>query len=112
MNTEKFSQELGLKLLTIQTQQTAEVTDGCVCDLLSWVMARGEQGMAWITVQTHLNVIAVACLHEFACIIVPEGIEVPDTTIAKANEENIAVYSSDKTAYQICCEMCELKIGR
>ena len=35
-----------------------EITGGVVCDLLSWVMANGGQGMAWVTVQTHLNVLA------------------------------------------------------
>lgn len=26
-----------------------EVSGGIVCDLLSWVMANGGQGMAWVT---------------------------------------------------------------
>ena len=30
--------------------------------------------MAWVTVQTHLNVIAVASLGDMACIILPENI--------------------------------------
>ena len=39
-----------------------EVRCGYTCDLLSWVMAHGEEGMAWVTVQTHMNVVAVAVL--------------------------------------------------
>ena len=43
-----------------------EITSGCACDLLSWVMAHGCGDMAWVTVQTHMNVIAVAALLDFA----------------------------------------------
>ncbi len=112
MTNAQLAQELGLKLLTAGVDEKAEVTDGCVCDLLSWVMARGEAGMAWITVQTHLNVVAVACLHDFACVIIPEGIEVPQATVDKAAEEGIAIYSSAKTAYALCCGLCKLGIGQ
>ena len=103
---------MGLRLLTEGLAEEAEVTDGCVCDLLSWVMARGEAGMVWVTVQTHLNVIAVACLHDFACVIVPENIEVPQATIDKAKEEGVVIYSSSKTSYAVCCELCGLGMGR
>lgn len=27
-----------------------EIACGCTCDLLSWVMAKGENGCAWVTV--------------------------------------------------------------
>lgn len=112
MTTAELAQKLELKLLTTGVGETAEVTDGCVCDLLSWVMARGEPGMAWITVQTHLNVVAVACLHEFACVIVPESIDVPAATIDKATAEGVAIYSSPKTSYALCCGLCGLGVGQ
>ena len=57
--------------LTPEVAEDREVTCGYVCDLLSWVMAHGDEGMAWVTVQTHLNVIAVAVLSEMACVILP-----------------------------------------
>lgn len=79
-----------------------EVTCGYTCDLLSWVMAKGREGCAWVTVQTHMNVIAVASLHDMACIICPEGIETEPPSVAKAAQEGIAVLCSKKTAYEIC----------
>ena len=42
--------------------QDREIACGYTCDLLSHVMGRGQADMAWITVQTHMNVIAVAAL--------------------------------------------------
>ncbi|MGI6725760.1 MAG: AraC family transcriptional regulator [Christensenellales bacterium] len=75
---------------------------GYVCDLLSWVMARGQPGMAWITVQTHLNVIAVAALHEMACVILPDGLSMEQAVLDKAGEEGVAVLSSPHPAYEVC----------
>ncbi len=82
-----------------------EILCGCTCDLLSWVMAKGVAGCAWITVQTHMNVIAVASLHDMACVICPEGMSPEPATVDKADEEGIAIISSPYTAYKICCIM-------
>lgn len=79
-----------------------EVTCGIVCDLLSWVMARGQRGMAWVTVQTHLNVIAVASLHDMACVILPDGLQMEEAVLQKAGEEGILVLSSPLPAFEIC----------
>ena len=85
-----------------QPDMPREATCGYVCDLLSWVMARGQPGMAWVTVQTHLNVIAVASLHEMACVIMPDDIKMEEAVRSKALEEGIAVYTSPLSAYEIC----------
>lgn len=78
-----------------------EVTGGMVCDLLSHVMAGGKEGMAWVTVQTHMNVVAVAALHDMACILLPAGIKMDDAPRAKALEQGISVLSCPQEAYQI-----------
>ena len=79
-----------------------EVLCGYSCDLLSWVMAHGQEGMAWVTVQTHMNVIAVAALHDMACVILPEGIEMEADSLAKAGEEGVCVLESPLSGYEIC----------
>lgn len=90
---------------TPEVDLTAQVTCGYTCDLLSWVMAHGCAGMAWITVQTHMNVIAVAVLMEMSCVIVPEGIEMEPASLEKARDEGIAVLKSPLTAYELCGRM-------
>ena len=84
-----------------------EISCGYTCDLLSWVMAHGLEGMAWVTVQTHMNVIAVASLMEMAAVIIPEDIEMEEATLEKAREEGICVLQSGKTAYELCALMAE-----
>ena len=101
MTVAQLIEPLELTLLTPETSLEREVTGGCVCDLLSFVMAREDAGMAWITVQTHLNVIAVASLHEFSCVIVAEGSAVEPETLAKATEEDIPVLRSALSEYTL-----------
>mgnify|MGYP000877810330 CR=1 FL=1 len=102
----------GAKLLTPNADTAREVECGYSCDLLSWVMAHGKHGMAWITVQTHMNVIAVATLMEMAAVIVPENIQVPADVLERAGNEGIAILSSEKTAYELCGLMYEAGITK
>ncbi len=95
----------GAAALTKEIPSDREITCGYTCDLLSWVMAHGRPGMAWITVQTHMNVIAVATLHEMSCVVIPEGGKIPPEVAEKAEEEGIAVLSAPGTAYEIAGAM-------
>jgi predicted transcriptional regulator len=81
------------------------------CDLLSWVMSHASKGSAWITVHSHVNIVAVAVLAELPCIIIPEGIEVEEATVKKAAEEDIAILSTRLSAYEVCCVAHDCGIG-
>ena len=93
------------KDMTPETDKKTEVTCGYTCDLLSWVMAHGAAGMAWVTVQTHMNVIAVASLMEMAAVIIPEGIQMEQPSLDKAKDEGITVLQTKLTAYEICARL-------
>ena len=51
MNILALSEKIEAKILTQKADVNREVSSGYTCDLLSWVMAHGREGMAWITVQ-------------------------------------------------------------
>ncbi|WDC84844.1 DRTGG domain-containing protein [Caloramator sp. mosi_1] len=108
MKVRDIVNSLKLKVLAGEEGLDKEVKGVYTCDLLSWVMSHGKQNNAWITVQIHPNIIAVATLLEFSCIIIPEDIEVEDVTINKANEENIPVLQSNLNAYELCVELNKL----
>ena len=112
MNIQGLITLTGAKLLTPNADTTREVECGYSCDLLSWVMAHGKHGMAWITVQTHMNVVAVATLMEMAAILVPENISVPQDVLDRADSEGIAILSSEKTAYELCGLMYQAGITK
>lgn len=104
MKVEEFAKRMGMKLLTGEDTLDKEVEGMYICDLLSWVMSKAKKGNAWITVHTHVNVVAVALLSEVSCIIIPENIEVEQATIERASKEGIAILSSEKTSFEIACE--------
>ncbi len=91
----------GISVLVAPENPEREITGIKCCDLLSWVMANGGEGDVWITVQTHMNVVAVAALLDMGCVIVPEGIDVEEATLDKAREQSVAVLAADTDAYGI-----------
>ena len=101
MKVSELARLIDAKSLTPAVQEDKEVLCGYTCDLLSWVMAHGAEGMAWVTVQIHMNVIAVASLAEMACVILPENIEMPPESLKKAEDEGLAVLQSSLTAFGI-----------
>lgn len=79
-----------------------DIETGYVGDLLSWVMANAGNHCAWITIQTHVNIIAVASLLKMACVIIAEGAEVEKETLNRATSENIPMITTNLNAYKVC----------
>ena len=107
MKVRELAKKLGAKVLSGEENLEMEISCGYSCDLLSWVLAHGKQGMGWCTVQSHVNVIAVAALLDFACVIIPESLPVEAPIIAKAKDEDIILLSSDRTAYELVMLLAE-----
>ena len=105
MKVRELMELLDAKCLTNDTDLDADISCGYSCDLLSWVLAHGKAGMAWCTVQTHVNVIAVSVLMEMACVILVEGVEAEEASLKKAIDEEMPILSTTKTAYEVCVLM-------
>jgi len=101
MTIAELIEKAGATALTNIAIPEKEIESGYACDLLSWVMAHGKPGMAWITVQTHMNVVAVAALHEMSCVVLPENGKAAPDVLSKAEEEGIAVLSSPLSAFEL-----------
>lgn len=102
MKVREIADKLGLKPLTEDCGLERQITGAYCGDLLSWVMSHGSKDNIWVTVQVHPNIVAVAVLVEFSCIIIPEEIEVDKITLEKARQEGIAILHSRDNAYEIC----------
>lgn len=100
MKVNELIHEFKFELLT-DTDTDIDITGVYSCDLLSWVMANGNQGNAWITVQSHKNILAVASLIEFSCIILPRDVETDETVIETANTKGINILSTELEPYDI-----------
>ena len=87
-----------------------EVTGGYASDLLSCVMAGAKAGNVWVTLQAHLNVIAVAELLDLACVIITEGMHPNEETLAKAEEKGIPTLLTQESTFTIVGKLTQLGI--
>jgi hypothetical protein len=111
MKLSEIAEKLGLTKLTPEVGVGTEaVTAGYVSDLLSDVLANAPKGGVLVTVQVHLNVIAVAVHAELAGVIFAAE-RAPDETVqAKAVEEGIALYSSKASAFELVGRLWEMGV--
>jgi hypothetical protein len=89
----------------------APVRYAYVCDLLSLAMANMRPGTVWITVQSHLNVVAVASLAGCCCVVIPENIEVSEETLHAAHTKGVCILSAGCSAYGASCMLSRLGMG-
>lgn len=101
MTVNELANNLHLTWVTNIPDKQREINGCYIGDLLSWVMSHAQADNVWITIMTNINIVAVATLTDVACIIVPEGIEVDAATVEKANQQGIAILSSEQTSYQL-----------
>ena len=107
MTANELAEKLGLERLTGPADGKA--VQGCyVCDLLSLCMSKVQEGDVWITVQTNINIVAIAVLTELSCIVVAENMQVADDVLAKADEEGIMIFRSGKSAYELAAAVSKL----
>ena len=88
-----------------------EVMAGYCGDLLSEVMGNAPAGCAWMTVQGHQNIIAVALLREMAAIIITGGQKPDEETIQKANQEGIPILLWSDSSYHLAGRIFSAGVG-
>ncbi len=101
MKLTELIQELNLAVRSAEGDLEREVTGGYASDLLSDVLANGEPGNLWITLQIHQNIVAVASMKDFAGIILVNGREPEQDTIEKAEAENIAIMVTELSTFEL-----------
>ncbi len=103
-------QKLNLRLLSGEQHLNDEITAAYCSDILSDVMGKSKKNYLWITNQTNENVLAIAFFKELCCVILPGGIVPEDDVMQKAIDKNIALLSTELTAYEVSGELYKLGI--
>ncbi len=101
-------QELDLRELTPASDR--EVTGGYASDLLSDVLANGQEGNIWITLQAHRNVAAVASLKEFAAVVITGGREPQDDLLEVAAQEGVCILGTPMGSFEVAGRLFTLNI--
>lgn len=111
VNLATIINDLQLKVLTdIKEIGQIEIKNGYTSDLLSCVMAGAPNQSIWVTLQSHINIIAVAALLDLSAIIITEGSQPDPSTIAKANEEGIHLLQTEKNSFYVVGKLWEMGI--
>jgi hypothetical protein len=110
MKLEEITGKLELVKATKFFEGEKIISGAYTSDLLSDVMANVKKDNMWITLQTHLNIVAVATLKEISAIIIVLDKEIDKDTLEKAESENVIILKTPLTAYQVSGKLYELGI--
>lgn len=103
MKLEDIARELGLTELTpeVTGNGASEIERGYASDLLSDVLAHAPEGGMLVTLQVHLNVIAVASHAEMAAVVFAGNRRPDDAVCAKAIAEGVSLYVSPADTFDV-----------
>jgi len=79
--------------------EDGDVAAGYTSDLLSDVMANAKDDCALITIQAHVNTVAVAALTGISAIIICSDRPIPDDMATAAARESIPILQTDKNQF-------------
>jgi len=109
MTLDQIIKELQLEILTAP-KEVSEITpsSGYISDMLSCVMTGAKSRSIWVTLQSHNNIVAVACLLDVAAIIISEGAKPDDETIQKAREEGVILLATPLNSFHVVGKLWEM----
>ena len=99
---------LSLKVFAGASGLEKQIEGGYASDLLSDVMGNAAQGMVWLTLQTHKNVLAIASLKDLSAVILVNHHQPNPETIAQADEEGIPLLGSHLPAFELAGKIYSL----
>ncbi len=109
MDLQEIINRLDLKVLTAPKEfSKINPSSGYASDLLSCVMAGAQHQSVWVTLQSHVNIVAVAALLELSAVVITENALPDEVTIAKANNEDITLLSTPRTSFTISGQLWEM----
>lgn len=101
MRLASMVEELDLTVICGADFLNRDVLRGYASDLMSDVIANGETGDVWLTMQIHLNVVAVAAMKEVSAVILSRGRQPEKEVVEKAVEQDVVILSSDLPTFEI-----------
>lgn len=110
MRLSELARALDLQVRSAVERLDGEVRGGYASDLMSDVIANAGQGCVWVTLQTHVNIVAVAAMKELAGIILVNGREPQGETVEKGNEKKIPILVSALPAFELIGRLHRLGI--
>jgi len=104
-------QELTVKVngTVVEDNPDANINFAYTSDLLSDVMGHCGDESVLITIQNHLNAIAVCTLAGIEAVVICNGRTVPDDMKAAAERESIGILTTALSQFAVSVALAELK---
>jgi hypothetical protein len=103
MRLDTLARQLGLENLTPELGflASSEIVSGHASDLLSDVLANAPEGGVLVTIQSHLNVLAVSVHAGIRAVIFTAGM-IPEASVRdKAVAEQVLLYSTRESTFDV-----------
>ena len=101
---------LNLEAVSSVSTEGRSVAGGYTADLLSCAMKGAKKDYVWVTLQSHLNIVAVASLLNLAGVIITEGNRPDPETVARAEKEGVVLLVTPKTTFTVVGELTLLGV--
>jgi hypothetical protein len=105
MTLAQIQHALGLGCLTPGLDLDREVTSAHASDLLSDALANAPAGGVLLTIQVHLNVVAVALHSQQAAVIFTWGMQPDEQVVRKAVEEGLPLFAAAASTFEIAGQL-------
>lgn len=110
ISLKEIIEKLNLEPLSPVGDMNRSVTGGYASDLLSCAMKGTQKDYIWVTLQSHLNIVAVASLANLASVIITEGNRPGRETISRAEKEGVVLLGTPKTTFTTVGELTLLGV--
>ncbi len=101
MTLKDIIDRLSLTSFTDAPDKAIEIKEVYISDLLSDVMANAHEGSLWITLQAHVNIVAVASMKAMPAVVLINGRKPDGETIEKAGNEGLTLLGTDMHAFEL-----------
>lgn len=101
MKLSDIVEQFDLEVLSGESDLDREVRCGYASDLLSDVIGNAQKDDLWITLQIHINIVAVALMKELSGIILIGGRRPEEATLEKAKSEKMPLLVSRLPAFEM-----------
>lgn len=108
MNVKDILLDDAFELINQSTNINEDINKLFASDLMSHVMGFAETGDCLLTVLNNINVLGVASLLDFTCVIFTHGVSVNQAMIQKANELDIPLLKTKLTTVDAIIQLQKL----
>jgi hypothetical protein len=108
LSLKEITERLKMEVVSSIRLLNRPVEGGYATDLLSCAIKGAKKDYVWVTLQSHLNIVAVASLLGLSAIIITEGSRPDPETLDRAEKEGVVLIVTPKTTFSTVAELATL----